>query len=174
MKKLLKKIAAKILKNEIYALRFDVERFQRLAFGNHPIILSRGIVRAIMELLPNPNGFVSGEISTTELVANREMKYDYTFRGQKRQASVLIVRDERAEKQKADEQGIMIAVPDFGIRVFIPLEKAKMNTNVMGVNTEVESFVWDIFRAGIRMVSDKDFMMILEFIAAEKNVLEEI
>ena len=174
MKKFLKKIAAKILKNEIYALRLDVERFQRLAFGRHPIILSRGIVRAIMELLPNPNEFANGEISTKELVANREMKYDYTFRGQKRQASVLIVRDDRDEKQKADEQGIMIAVPDFGIRVFIPLEKAKMNTNVMGVNTEVESFVWDIFRAGIRMVSDKDFMMILEFIVAEKNVLEEI
>lgn len=174
MKKFFKKIAAKILKNEIYALRLDAERFQRLAFGHHPIILSRGIIKAIMELLPNPNEFANGGISTTELVANREMKYNYTFRGQKRQASVLIVRDERAEKQKADEQGIMIAVPDFGIRVFIPLEKAKMNTNVMGVNTEVESFVWDIFRAGIRMVSDKDFMMILEFIAAEKNVLEEI
>ena len=174
MKKFLKKIAAKILKNEFYALRLDVERFQRLAFGHHPVILSRGIIKAIMELLPNPNEFANGGISTTELVANREMKYDYTFRGQKRQASVLIVRDERAEKQKADEQGIMIAVPDFGIRVFIPLEKAKMNSNVMGVNTEVESFVWDIFRAGIRMVSDKDFMMILDFIAAEKNVLEEI
>ena len=174
MKKLLKKIAAKILKNEIYALRFDVERFQRLAFGNHPIILSRGIVRAIMELLPNPNGFVNGEISTTELVANREMKYNYTLRGQKRQASILIVRDDRDEKQKADEQGIMIAVPDFGIRVFIPLEKTKIAINIMGVNTEVESFVWDIFRAGIRMVSDEDFMMILEFVVAEKNVLEEI
>ena len=174
MKKFFKKIAAKILKNEIYALRLDVERFQRLAFGHHPVILSRGIIKAIMELLPNPNEFANGGISTTQLVANREMKYDYTFRGQKRQASVLIVRDERAEKQKADEQGIMIAVPDFGIRVFIPLEKVKMNTNVMGANTEVESFVWDIFRAGIRMVSDKDFIMILEFIAAEKNVLEEI
>ena len=171
---MLKKIAAKILKNEIYALRFDVERFQRLAFRHHPVILSRGIIKAIMELLPNPNEFANGGISTTQLVANREMKYSYTLRGQRRQASILIVRDDRDEKQKADEQGIMIAVPDFGIRVFIPLEKAKMNTNVMGVNTEVESFVWDIFRAGIRMVSDKDFIMILEFVVAEKNVLEEI
>ena len=48
-----------------------------------------------------------------------------------------------------------------------------MNTQVAGVNTEVESWVWDLYRAGIRVVGDTDFNMIMEFIIAQNNVLKE-
>lgn len=68
----------------------------------------------------------------------------------------------------------MIEIIDFRIKIFIPLRNVKMQTQVCGIATEVETYVWDLYRAGIRIVSDTEFNTVMEFVVAQNKVLKEL
>ena len=178
MKKLIKKLAAHIMAPEIAALRMDAERIKLLAFGRNYVILPSSAVSCIVDMLPNPNAVASGQLSTQALLRINDKesvrRYAYVLRGHEYSSEIRIVADTRSEEAKQAEQGLMIELMDFHIKIFIPLIKTKMNTQVAGVNTEVESWVWDLYRAGIRVVGDTDFNMIMEFVIAQNNVLKEL
>lgn len=178
MKKFIKKLAARIMAPEIAALRMDAERMKLLAFGKNYVILPSSAVSCIVDMLPNPNAVASGQSSTQALLRINDKesvrRYVYVLRGNEYSSEIRIVADTRSEEAKQAEQGLMIELMDFHIKIFIPLIKTKMNTQVAGVNTEVESWVWDLYRAGIRVVGDTDFNMIMEFVIAQNKVLNEL
>ena len=60
MKKLIKKLAARIMAPEIAALRMDAERMKLLAFGRNYVILPSSAASCIVDMLPNPNAVASG------------------------------------------------------------------------------------------------------------------
>lgn len=164
--KLLKKIAARILVNELAGLNLERERLQRMAYGSTRYVVPQGVVNEIMRMLPAPNKFVRGEIPVSELV-KLEGKYEYTLLGEKRNSVIKLVPDERNEKI---ERGLVFQVVDFKLNILIPLAKSDSYT-MSGVS--VESWVWDFYRSGIRIVSDDDFGMILEFITSINNMNKE-
>ena len=178
MKKLIKKLAARIMAPEIAALRTDVERMRLLAFGRNYVILPSSAASCIVEMLPNPNAVASGQLSAQALLRLNDKesvrRYVYVLRGREYSSEIRIVADTRSEEAKQAEQGLMIELMDFHIKIFIPLIKTKMNTQVAGVNAEVESWVWDLYRAGIRVVGDTDFNMMMEYVIAVDNVLKKL
>lgn len=178
MKKLIKKLAAHIMAPEIAALRMDAERMRLLAFGRNYVILPSSAASCIVDMLPNPNAVATGQLGAQALLRLNDKesvrRYVYVLRGREYSSEIRIVADTRPEEEKKAEQGLMIELMDFHIKIFIPLIKAKMNTQVAGVNTEVESWIWDLYRAGIRVVGDTDFNMIMEFVIAQNNVLKEL
>ena len=164
--KLLKKIAMRILANELAGLNLEREKLQRMAYGSNRYVIPQGVVNEIMRMLPAPNKFMRGEVPVSELV-NLEGKYEYTLMGEKRSSVIKLVPDERNEKL---EQGLMFQVVDFKLNILIPLAKSD-SYSMSGVS--VESWVWDFYRSGIRIVSDDDFGMILEFITKINNMNKE-
>lgn len=164
--KLLKKIAMRILANELAGLNLERERLQRMAYGSNRYIVPQGVVNEIMRMLPAPNKFIRGEVPMSELV-NLEGKYEYTLMGEKRSSVIKLVPDERNEKP---EQGLMFQVVDFKLNILIPLAKSDIYS--MG-GVSVESWVWDFYRSGIRIVSDDDFGVILEFVTTINNMNKE-
>lgn len=164
--KLLKKIATRILANELAGLNQERERLQRMVFGSNRYVVPQGVVNEIMRMLPAPNKFMRGEVPMSELV-NLDGKYEYTLMREKRSSVIKIVPDERNEKL---EQGLMFQVVDFKLNILIPLAKGD-SYSVSGIS--VESWVWDLYRSGIRVISDDDFSMILEFITSINNINKE-
>lgn len=164
--KLLKKIALRILANELASLNLERERLQKMAYGSNRYVVPQGVVNEIMRMLPAPNKFIRGEVHTSELV-NLEGKYEYTLMGERRSSVIKLVPDERKEKL---EQGLMFQVVDFKLNILIPLAKSD-DHSMSGVS--IESWVWDLYRSGIRIVSDDDFGMILEFITTINNMNNE-
>lgn len=164
--KLLKKIATRILANELAGLNQERERLQRMVFGSNRYVVPQGVVNEIMRMLPAPNKFMRGEVPMSKLV-KLEGKYEYLLMGEWRSSVIKIVPDERNEKL---EQGLMFQVVDFKLNILIPIAKGD-SYSVSGIS--VESWVWDLYRSGIRVVSDDDFSMILEFITSINNMNKE-
>ena len=176
--KLIKKIASRVLANELASLRLDVERYKRLSFGRKYVILPSSAASCIVDMLPNPNMVASGQFTTQQLLAlnapEAVRRYTYVLQGKEHSSEIRLVADTRTEEEKGDEQGLMVELVDFRIKIFIPLVHAKMNTQVAGVGTEVDTYVWDLYRAGLRVIGDADFNMIMEFVVAQNKVLNEL
>ena len=170
MKKLLKKIASRILHQEIEAMYEDLYRLKQQAYGQRAVILPQGAVSCIIDMLPNPNDVATGSFTVDQLLAlnapENIRKYHYVLNGKERCSEIRIVADDRKEKP---ESGLMIELMDFKLKVFIPL--ACVNSKFNGGVEEVITWVWDFYRAGIRIVGDRDFQMITEFLSASARVL---
>lgn len=54
------------------------------------------------------------------------------------------------------------------------LRKEKIVYNMLGVNTEVETYYWDFNFSNVKIISDDVFDLISEFIIAQRNVLTEL
>lgn len=178
IKQIIKNIASRVLADELGDLNSKCKFYEKLAFGKRHVILPSSAVSCIVDMLPNPNAVASGQLSAQALLRLNDKesvrRYVYVLRGREYSSEIRIVADTRSEEAKQAEKGVMIELMDFRIKIFIPLIKTKMNTQVDGVNTEVESWVWDLYRAGIRVVGDTDFNMIMEFVIAQNNVLKEL
>lgn len=171
MKKLLKKIASRILRQEIEVMNKDLYRLKQQAYGQKAVMLPQGAVSCIVDMLPNPNDVATGKITTDQLLAlnapENVRKYHYILNGKERYSEIRIVADNRREKP---ENGLMIELMDFNLKVFIPL--ACTNSKFNGaVRADVNTWVWDFYRAGIRVIGDRDFQMITEFVTASARVL---
>ena len=171
MKKLLKKIASRILRQEIETMNKDLYRLKQQAYGQKKIILPQGAVSCIVDMLPNPNDVAMGRLTSDQLLAlnapKNVRKYHYVLNGEERCSEIRIVADDRKEKYG---NGLMIELIDFKLKVFIPLFFIKSKFNG-GIGVEVNTWVWDFYRAGIKVVGDRDFQMITEFLTASARVL---
>lgn len=171
MKKLLKKIASRILRQEIEAMNKDLYRLKQQAYGQKAVTLPQGAVSCIVDMLPNPNDVATGRFTPDQPLAlnapENVRKYHYVLNGEERCSEIRIVADDRKEKP---ENGLMIELMDFKLKVFIPL--ACTNSEFNGsIGAEVNAWVWDFYRAGIRAVGDRDFQMITESLSASARVL---
>ena len=170
MKKLLKKIASRILRQEIEAMNKDLYRLKQQAYGQKKIILPQGAVSCIVDMLPNPNDVAMGRLTADQLLAlnapENVRKYYYVLNGEERCSEIRIVVDDRKEKYG---KGLMIELIDFKLKVFIPLTFNESKFN--GSEIKYYTWVWDFYRAGIRTIGDRDFQMITEFLSASARVL---
>ena len=170
MKKLLKKIASRILHQEIEAMNKDLYRLKQQVYGQKKITLPQGAVSCIVDMLPNPNDVAMGRLTADQLLAlnapKNVRKYHYVLNGEERCSEIRIVADDRKEKYG---KGLMIELIDFKLKVFIPLTFNESKFN--GSEIKYYTWVWDFYHAGIRVIGDRNFQVITEFLSASARVL---
>ena len=170
MKKLLKKIASRILRQEIEAMNKDLYRLKQQVYGQKKITLPQGAVSCIVDMLPNPNDVAMGRLTADQLLAlnapKNVRKYHYVLNGEERCSEIRIVADDRKEKYG---KGLMIELIDFKLKVFIPLTFNESKFN--GSEIKCYTWVWDFYHAGIRVIGDRNFQVITEFLSASARVL---
>lgn len=171
-----KRIATKILSSElkekdetILSLKTANESLKDLAFGKQRVLVPRGMIEAVIKILPNPNAFVIESPSKIPYVT----EYGYTLRGEERRALIHLSDKILVDGNVPDSQGVVVKVPDFNIQFTIPITKEQLNTHAFGTDIAVDTYTWNLYRAGIRMISDDDFMRTLEYLVATRNVLSE-
>lgn len=178
IKQIIKNIASRVLADELGDLNSKCKFYEKLAFSKRHVILPSSAASSIISMLPNPNQVASGRFDVCQLLSLNAPKsirrYTYILQGKEYSSEIRLVADTRPEEEKRAESGLMIEIVNFQIKIFIPLINVKMNTQVCGIETEVETYVWDLYRAGIRIVSDTDFNTIMEFVVAQNKVLNEL
>lgn len=179
---IVKKIAKWILREELNELQKTlnkqahekVEMNKQIAslkerlFGSRKVLLSQTMVECIVKMLPDPNKAGFGGLTSSDLKI-RNMNFVDELGG-RQQHSVRFVQaigdDERL-------QGLTINISEYNINVFIPLRRENVNYEVFGVQTAIDTYFWDLYGAGIRMLSNEAFAMSSEFINAQRNVMKE-
>lgn len=159
------------LESEKEALEKMNENLRRLAFGNRKILMSQTMLKCITQMLPDPNKVGTGGITASELKL-RNMGFVDELRGQKYQHSVRFVKAIGGEDENI--QGLTIHISDYNLNVFIPLRRENVSYEVYGVSSAIDTYFWDFYGAGIRMVSDEAWAMSIEFITAQNNVMKEL
>ena len=131
---------------------------------NHDSILPQSAVKAIIECLPNPNSFAAGSVKA------KPSSFSHFVRGSKMEHVV------RLEKfcNVNDVVHAQVSIPDLNINITLPLRRHKMNYNMLGVDSEVETYYWDFNFSNIKIISDDVFDLISEFIIAQENVTKEL
>lgn len=64
-------------------------------------------------------------------------------------------------------------ITDYNLNIFIPLRKENISYEIFGVQTAIETFFWDFYGAGIRMISNEAWRMATAFIRAQNSVLSD-
>lgn len=130
-------------------------------------VLSPELVTCVVDCLPRPNEIVHGVYSVEEIT---ELKQTASGGIEVYCRQFITGKDNRLRPTIFAE----VYITKFNKTVRIPLSKGKMTYNVFGVNTEIETWYWDLYQSGIRVISNSDFQLITEFYKAQKNVLKEI
>lgn len=131
---------------------------------NESSILSQSAVKSIIDCLPNPNEAALGNYK------GKSVYFSHYVRGQKMNHLVRI--EAFCELNKVIHAKVKIY--DLNINILLPLRKEKIVYNMLGVNTEVETYYWDFNFSNVKIISDDVFDMISEFIVAQRNVLTEL
>lgn len=131
---------------------------------NESSILSQSAVKSIIDCLPNPNEAAWGNYK------GKSVYFSHYVRGQKMNHLVRI--EAFCELNKVIHAKVKIY--DLNINILLPLRKEKIVYNMLGVNTEVETYYWDFNFSNVKIISDDVFDIISEFIVAQRNVLTEL
>lgn len=133
---------------------------------NESSILPQSVVKGILDCLPNPNEAAAGRF----INKGKSIYFSHQIRGQKVSHRIMI--EKFCEVNKVIY--VIVKIEDFNININLPLRKEKISYNMMGVNSEVETYYWDFNFSNIKIISDDVFDLISEFIVAQRNVLTEL
>lgn len=178
--KIVKKLARWILREEISELIKHHEESERnlkheisdlliKLNGRQIIMLSQTMVKLIIDMLPDANQVGTANLTSQELIS-RSKTFRDSLRGESYGHKITFVRILEEDKKI---KGVVLHISDYKIDVVIPLERNKVKFKHLNVDTEIDTYYWDFYKAGIRMVSDTAWGMTMEFINAQRNVLSE-
>lgn len=168
------KIARKLLERagakhaEINELSKEVRRLRELVYGKRGCLLPVTLYTKIIAWLPDAN-----------LIGNHF--YDY-YEGKGRQVTVKETLDGveyprlislESQINEMGERGAVVIIHDYQIQFFIPLRLEVTNYNLFGVHSNINTYIWDIYRSGVRIVTDDAWAFLLNYVKAQSNVMKE-
>ena len=150
------------------ALEKSNEGLRRIAFGRRKHLVSQLMLECIVKCLPDPNAVGTGGITASEIKL-RNMGFVDEIGGRKYDHKCFVKEITAHE----GERGAIVHITDYNMNIFIPLRKEKVSYVAYGVQTAIETYFWDFYGAGLRMLSAEAWAMATEFIRAQNNVLSE-
>lgn len=157
------------LESEKEALEKSNEGLRRLAFGRRKHLVSQLMLECIVKCLPDPNAVGTGGITASDIKLRNVGFVDEL--GGRKYDHKCFVKEITAHEV---ERGAIVHITDYNINIFIPLRRENVSYEVYGVSSAIDTYFWDFYRAGIRMVSDEAWAMSIEFITAQNNVMKEL
>ena len=150
-----KRKARKLLSDELKKLNDDLQYYKEKWLGKQDIVLSKTIVSMILKFLPSPNECVNN-LSIIE--KNSKMNCG-TFEFQ-------IV-------SFFPGDSIKIKIVPLNITISIVHRKDSMRSNMYGLNYDVTTYCWDFAASGIRVIGDKEFKRMVDFVVSGNKVAQE-
>jgi len=185
--KIVKKIARRILRQELQTKREEIEyqinlrdknyrelekKWIRLYNENKKILISQDMLKAIVEILPDANAIGRNEIYPADFV-NKDFAFLEKVNNEYLTHSLKFVRFDPSENRNVIG-GVTIRISDYDIDVHIPLRRENINYVIFGMNSTIDTFFWDFYKSGIRMISTEAWKVITEFRVAQTNVLNDL
>lgn len=150
------------------ALEKSNEGLRRLAFGRRKHLVSQLMLECIVKCLPDPNAVGTGGITASD-IKMRNMGFVDELGGRQYDHKCFVKEITAYE----GERGAIVHITYYNMNIFIPLRKENVSYEVYGVQTAIETYFWDFYGAGLRMLSAEAWAMAMEFIRAQNNVLKE-
>lgn len=156
-------------------LRADKEALEKIneglrkrLFGRRKVLVSQKLLECIVGCLPDPNAVGVGKITASD-ISLRNMCLNEEIGGEKYTHKIFV----KEITEQNEERGAIVHITNYNMNIFVPLRRENVSYEVYGVQTAIDTFFWDFYGAGIRMLSAEAWVMSTEFIRAQRNVLQE-
>lgn len=156
------------LRAEKELLEKSNEDLKWLAFGRRKCLVSQLMLECIVKCLPDPNA-VGTESITAPAIKMRNISFVDELGGRRYDHSCFV----KKITEHNGERGAIVHITDYNMNIFIPLRKENVSYEVFNVKTAIETYFWDFYGAGLRMLSAEAWTTAMEFIRAQNNVLSE-
>ena len=150
------------------ALEKSNEGLRKRLFGRRKVLVSQKLLECIVKCLPDPNAVGVGKITASD-ISLRNMCLNEEIGGEKYTHKIFV----KEITEQNEERGAIVHITNYNMNIFIPLRRENVSYGVYGVQTAIDTFFWDFYGAGIRMLSAEAWAMSTEFIRAKRNVLSE-
>ena len=175
---IVKKIARWVLKKELeelegknFNLMNNNSRLSKMLYGERKVILSPLLLKTIIEMLPDPNRVGMGYLTSDDLIFRVKFVKEM-LNGQEYIHTLKFVKTIGAENE-SDINGLVVNISNYDMNVFIPLRRENVSYEVFGVQTAIDTYFWDFYMAGVRMLSKEAWELSTSFIRAQTNVMKE-
>lgn len=149
------------------ALKKTNEGLRHLAFGRRKPLVSQLMLECIVKCLPDPNAVGTGGITVSDIKLCN-MSFVDEIGGRKYDHKCFV-----KEIATEGERGAIVHITDYNMNIFIPLRRGNVSCEAYGVQTEIETYFWDFYGSGLKMLNAEAWTMVTEFIIAQNNVLSE-
>lgn len=151
-------------------LEFENDDLRELLTVKRKVLVSQPMLRCIIKMLPDANAVARGQV-TPEDLGLRTMNLMETMDGQNFIHKLKFIQSIGNETEGI--KGLTIHISNYNMNVFIPLRREKVKYEVYNVKTEIDTYFWDFYMSGIRMLSSEAWDLSTSFIRAQRNVLKE-
>ena len=150
-----KRKARKLLSDELKKLNDDLQYYKEKWLGRQDVVLSETIVSMIFKFLPSPN-----ECANNLSIIEKNSKMNCgTFEFQ-------IV-------SFFPGDSIRIKIVPLNITISIVHRKDSIKSNMYGLNYDITTYCWDFAASGIRVIGDKEFKIMVDFLVSGNKVAQE-
>lgn len=150
------------------ALEKSNERLKRLAFGKRKHLVSQSMLECIVKCLPDPNAVGTGGITASEIKKlNMRLSEDIGARTYEHDIFVKEITERNGER------GAIVHITNYNMNIFISLRRENVGYEACGIQTTIDTYFWDFYESGLRMLNAEAWRWIRSFIEAQNNVLSE-
>lgn len=148
------------------SLRLQVKHYVDLMSMNESVFLSQSMLKTIIDVLPDPNmAAIDGVISKRPL----------TYLTLKLSSGEIKIPVRILSFTKKDDNVIYakIKIDKLGYTIYLPIKYEVAKYNIMGCNSEITTNYWDLNFSNIKVIPDETFIMLCEFVIAQRKVLSD-
>ena len=195
--KIVKKIARFILRSELAKMRranaslsFQVEelstRYDKIIcnweemqrqidelsqrFKMRPkVLINERMLQCLSSILPDPNRVALRYQTLTTEQLKRDYSTGYTeyVKGQSYNIQMKICRLVKNPLDKNEVSGVEVFISCYDMKIIIPLRKEKKTYRIFGVETELETYFYDFYESGLRLLTGSSWNFMAEFMRAQ-------
>ena len=173
MKNVIKFLARRILAKEIAAEKAALEKENRklreMAFGKNSCLLSATLFNEVIKRLPDAN-FIGGGDYNENKTPYRYYKMTEKLNGVEYERNIGVI----PAKTGAKEKGVTITISGYGISFFIPLRQEVTKYNLFSIDSSINTYFWDIYRAGVKIVTDEAWAFLITYINAQNSAIKSL
>lgn len=143
-------------------LRHEIIELKRINY-----VIPDYMLCALIQNMPNPNDFAHGCINSHDLFDGEIQTLKWQSRYDK------FPREARCRFSKVNKEGLEVEFVDLDLKVFIPCKKEQLNYNIVGILTEIDTYVWDLNNIGLAMISAGTFDRIMSIFRGQRAAIEQ-
>ena len=181
MKDILKKLARRVLRQELDELNAENERLRavaKIATSSRvtPDMMPAVVFNTIVKMLPDPNVLVAEGVPVKELRNIWECNIFIQGRGNVtlRLSFVPWMEDPLVKYLKTEEgnKGLRIRIDPLGCELNIPLVKRHLLGNVGGIACSADTWAWDL--RNFILLPERSYALIMDFLISSMSVRNDL
>nr|DAY08616.1 MAG TPA: hypothetical protein [Caudoviricetes sp.] len=133
------------------------------------IMINEHMLQRLSYLLPDPNRVALRYQTLTAEVLQSDYSTKYTeyVKGQGYNIQMKICRLVKNPMDENEVSGVEVFISCYDMKIIIPLRKEKKTYRILGVETEIETYFYDFYESGLRLLTGSSWNFMAEFMRAQ-------